>query len=290
AVNLADPGDSDFVAIVATAVAESGLPWTRLVLELVETTLIGLPSVTRRAMAELVERGVRFAVDDFGTGYSSLARLKELPAQIVKLDRQFVCGVGVVGWASDLGRGQPFRSRRIPVRGGGRQRGGRQRAAVGPPGGGGAGDHTDRPAQRDPAGDDRVGRTRGAVRRGRLRHRLFLAGPAQGATCADRQNGPPIHLWNRRRPVRHRGGPRGGRDGPRHGSRLRRRGCRDRGSIRGVAGSRGGRLPGLAVLPRPARPRVPRSAQPRPPAALNLLTLYPVYPDMETYRGYWALI
>ena len=95
AVNLADPGEGDFVATVATAVAESGLPWGCLVLELVETTLIGLPSATRRAMAELVGRGVRFAVDDFGTGYSSLARLKELPAQIVKLDRRFVCGVGV---------------------------------------------------------------------------------------------------------------------------------------------------------------------------------------------------
>jgi diguanylate cyclase (GGDEF)-like protein/PAS domain S-box-containing protein len=95
AVNLADPGDGDFVATVATAVAASGLPWGRLVLELVETTLIGLPSATRQAMDELVERGVRFAVDDFGTGYSSLARLKELPAQIVKLDRRFVCGVGV---------------------------------------------------------------------------------------------------------------------------------------------------------------------------------------------------
>lgn len=95
AVNLADPGDGDFVASVAAAVAESGLPWGRLVLELVETTLIGLPSATRQAMAELVARGVRFAVDDFGTGYSSLARLKELPAQIVKLDRQFVCGIDV---------------------------------------------------------------------------------------------------------------------------------------------------------------------------------------------------
>jgi EAL domain-containing protein (putative c-di-GMP-specific phosphodiesterase class I) len=93
AVNLADPGDSDFVVAVAAAMADSGLPWDRLVLELVETTLIGLPTATLQAMDELVERGVRFAVDDFGTGYSSLARLKDLPAQIVKLDRRFVTGV-----------------------------------------------------------------------------------------------------------------------------------------------------------------------------------------------------
>ncbi|HEU0087140.1 MAG TPA: EAL domain-containing protein, partial [Pseudonocardiaceae bacterium] len=60
-----------------------------------ETALVDLPSRTREAMAALVDRGVRFAVDDFGTGYSSLARLKELPAQIVKVDRRFVAGVGV---------------------------------------------------------------------------------------------------------------------------------------------------------------------------------------------------
>jgi diguanylate cyclase (GGDEF)-like protein/PAS domain S-box-containing protein len=94
AVNLSDPGESQFVAMVANAVAASGLPWERLVVELLETALIDLPSATRQAMTELVERGARFAVDDFGTGYSSLARLKELPAQIVKLDRQFITGVG----------------------------------------------------------------------------------------------------------------------------------------------------------------------------------------------------
>jgi diguanylate cyclase (GGDEF)-like protein/PAS domain S-box-containing protein len=96
AVNLAGlvPGDPEFVDVIATAIAGSGVAWERVVLELVETSFVDLPSRSRIAMAELVERGVRFAVDDFGTGYSSLARLKELPAQIIKVDRRFVAGIG----------------------------------------------------------------------------------------------------------------------------------------------------------------------------------------------------
>jgi diguanylate cyclase (GGDEF)-like protein/PAS domain S-box-containing protein len=96
AVNLAGllPGDPEFVDIVANAVLQAGIEWDRVVLELVETSLVDLPSRTLTAMAELVGRGVRFAVDDFGTGYSSLARLKDLPAQIIKVDRRFVAGVG----------------------------------------------------------------------------------------------------------------------------------------------------------------------------------------------------
>jgi diguanylate cyclase (GGDEF)-like protein/PAS domain S-box-containing protein len=96
AVNLSGllPGDPEFVDAVANTVAEAGIDWDRVVLELVETSLADLPARTRVAMAELVDRGVRFAVDDFGTGYSSLARLKDLPAQIIKVDRRFVAGVG----------------------------------------------------------------------------------------------------------------------------------------------------------------------------------------------------
>jgi diguanylate cyclase (GGDEF)-like protein len=95
AVNLSGlvPGDPEFTEIVAAAVAETGIEWDRVVLELVETSLIDLPTRSRAAMMDLTDRGVRFAVDDFGTGYSSLARLKELPAQIIKVDRRFVAGV-----------------------------------------------------------------------------------------------------------------------------------------------------------------------------------------------------
>ncbi|WP_181780322.1 putative bifunctional diguanylate cyclase/phosphodiesterase, partial [Pseudonocardia pini] len=95
AVNLAGllPGDPAFLAEVTAAVEAAGLGWDRLILELVETSLVALPQAALDAMAELADRGVRFAVDDFGTGYSSLARLKELPAQTVKVDRAFVTGV-----------------------------------------------------------------------------------------------------------------------------------------------------------------------------------------------------
>jgi diguanylate cyclase (GGDEF)-like protein/PAS domain S-box-containing protein len=118
AVNLAGllPGDADFLGVVSETVAEAGLAWDRLVLELVETSLVALPPHALAAMAELVDRGVRFAVDDFGTGYSSLARLKELPAQTIKIDRAFVTGVdsdradfavarAVVDMAAAMGRG-----------------------------------------------------------------------------------------------------------------------------------------------------------------------------------------
>jgi diguanylate cyclase (GGDEF)-like protein len=96
AVNLAGllPSDASFHATITEIVEAAGLAWDRLVLEVVETSLVALPPHALAAMDRLVAQGVQFAVDDFGTGYSSLARLKELPAQIVKVDRAFVTGVG----------------------------------------------------------------------------------------------------------------------------------------------------------------------------------------------------
>ena len=80
------------LADVRDALAASGLPGDRLVLELTESVLLDEAHVTDDL--EAVRRlGVRIAVDDFGTGWSSLAYLVALPIDVLKMDRQFLASV-----------------------------------------------------------------------------------------------------------------------------------------------------------------------------------------------------
>ncbi|MFG1607672.1 putative bifunctional diguanylate cyclase/phosphodiesterase [Actinoplanes sp. NPDC049265] len=86
--------DPDFVGDVREALAESGVPAERLVLELTESEVLRGRQVLL-ALHELHELGVRLALDDFGTGESSLSLLRAFPASIVKLDKSFVDGIEV---------------------------------------------------------------------------------------------------------------------------------------------------------------------------------------------------
>ncbi|GAA2907283.1 hypothetical protein Acy02nite_69700 [Actinoplanes cyaneus] len=86
--------DPDFVSDVAQALADSGLPCERLVLEVTESAVLRGRQVAL-ALHELDRMGIRLALDDFGTGESSLSLLRAFPASIVKLDKSFVDGIEV---------------------------------------------------------------------------------------------------------------------------------------------------------------------------------------------------
>jgi diguanylate cyclase (GGDEF)-like protein/PAS domain S-box-containing protein len=68
----------------------SGMDPRGVVIEITESAAMTDPDRTQQIMGSLANRGFRFAVDDFGTGYSSLGRLKELPFDVMKIDRSFV--------------------------------------------------------------------------------------------------------------------------------------------------------------------------------------------------------
>ena len=87
---FADPGFADTVRQV---LAESGLESQALMLELTETALLRRDERLHSDLAELRTIGVKLAIDDFGTGYSSLSYLRDLPIDVVKMDRSFVEGI-----------------------------------------------------------------------------------------------------------------------------------------------------------------------------------------------------
>jgi len=87
AQQLAQPG---FVQAVVDALACSGLPSDRLVLEITETVVLRDLAAVAPRLTALRELGVRIAIDDFGTGYSSLAYLSQLPVDVLKVDKSFV--------------------------------------------------------------------------------------------------------------------------------------------------------------------------------------------------------
>ncbi|MGH8581259.1 MAG: EAL domain-containing protein [Gammaproteobacteria bacterium] len=80
----------DFVQSIRALIAEQGIDPARLVLELTESALLYDVHETIEKLAALRSGGLKVSLDDFGTGYSSLAYLKDLPLDILKIDKAFV--------------------------------------------------------------------------------------------------------------------------------------------------------------------------------------------------------
>jgi len=79
---------------VATVLGNTGLPPSRLRIEVTETAFVGDVERSIIALQRLRELGISVAMDDFGTGYASFAQLADLPLDVLKIDRTLVNRIG----------------------------------------------------------------------------------------------------------------------------------------------------------------------------------------------------
>ena len=86
-IQLSLPGLAPQIRIM---LEENGLIPSDIYVELTETALMKGREQALENLRELRALGVRVALDDFGTGYSSLSYLKDLPIDILKIDRSFI--------------------------------------------------------------------------------------------------------------------------------------------------------------------------------------------------------
>lgn len=90
--------------LVHEILLETGLPASRLELEITETALIQDFNHALHALRQIKALGVKIAMDDFGTGYSSLSNLRAFPFDKIKIDQSFVRDVHRNGQAAAIVR------------------------------------------------------------------------------------------------------------------------------------------------------------------------------------------
>jgi EAL domain-containing protein (putative c-di-GMP-specific phosphodiesterase class I) len=85
--------DARLVDDIAAVLHGTELHPGSLTLEITESGILVDQTGTSARLRALKALGVRVALDDFGTGYSSLSRLRELPIDLLKIDKAFIDGV-----------------------------------------------------------------------------------------------------------------------------------------------------------------------------------------------------
>jgi EAL domain-containing protein (putative c-di-GMP-specific phosphodiesterase class I) len=79
-----------FVDQVRAAIADAGARPEWLLLEITESLVLRDADQVWADLRVLRAMGVRIAIDDFGTGYSSLSYLRQMPVDVLKLDKSFI--------------------------------------------------------------------------------------------------------------------------------------------------------------------------------------------------------
>lgn len=83
----------DFVSELFSIMDETGYPAENLCLEITERCRLLDMNMLKSMVSIIREKGVKIALDDFGTGFASLGILRELPVDVIKIDREYVKNV-----------------------------------------------------------------------------------------------------------------------------------------------------------------------------------------------------
>lgn len=92
ALNVSRPTMSraEFSRSLTSIGPEDDSIWERIVIELTESAVLQRHDIARDNLEFLRSLGAAIALDDFGAGYSSFSALKNLPIDIIKIDRSFI--------------------------------------------------------------------------------------------------------------------------------------------------------------------------------------------------------
>jgi diguanylate cyclase (GGDEF)-like protein/PAS domain S-box-containing protein len=92
----------DLASRILSQIREGGVDPAKIVVEVTESSAMIDPDRAQEILWELHGGGLRIAIDDFGTGYSSLSRLRDVPIDLLKIDRSFVSGVDAEPQAASI--------------------------------------------------------------------------------------------------------------------------------------------------------------------------------------------
>jgi diguanylate cyclase (GGDEF)-like protein len=86
--------DKQFLRFLISVLEKTGLPPSRLELEITETALLEDCAENRTMLENMRALGIGISLDDFGTGYSSLSQLRTFAFTKIKIDGSFVRDLG----------------------------------------------------------------------------------------------------------------------------------------------------------------------------------------------------